>query len=66
VNSVIVITIIVPLLRGAVVGLGLGLQDIYGIKNIILHSVNNFLLPMINSVNVKNNNIIKINNIMEI
>ena len=51
-----------PLLRGAVVGLGLGLQDIYGIKNIIVHSVNNFLLPMINSVNVKNNNIIKINN----
>ena len=49
-----------PLLRGAVVGIGLGLQDIYGIKNIIVHSVNNFLLPMINSVNVKNNNIIKI------
>ena len=49
-----------PQKRGALVGLGLGLQDIYGIKNIIVHSVNNFLLPMINSVNVKNNNIIKI------
>ena len=44
-----------PQKRGALVGLGLGLQDIYGIKNIIVHSVNNFLLPMINSVNVKNN-----------
>ena len=43
----------VPLLRGAVVGIGLGLQD-----NIIIHSVNNILilLSMINSVNVKNNN----------
>jgi hypothetical protein len=43
----------VPLLRGAVVGIGLGLQD-----NIIIHSVNNILilLSMINSANVKNNN----------
>ena len=42
-----------PILRGALVGLGLGLQD-----NIIIHSVNNILilLSMINSVNVKNNN----------
>lgn len=41
-----------PLLRGAVVGIGLGLYD-----NIIIHSVNNILilLSMINSVNVKNN-----------
>ena len=39
-----------PLLRGAVVGIGLGLYD-----NIIIHSVNNILilLSMINSVNVK-------------
>ena len=39
-----------PLLRGAVVGIGLGLYDI-----IIIHSVNNILilLSMINSVNVK-------------
>jgi hypothetical protein len=44
----------VPLLRGAVVGIGLGLQD-----NIIIHSVNNILilLSMINSDNVKNNEI---------
>jgi hypothetical protein len=44
-----------PLLRGALAGLGLGLQD-----NIIIHSVNNILilLSMINSVNVKNNRII--------
>lgn len=48
-----------PQKRGALVGIGLRLQDIYGIKNIIVHSVNYFLLPMINSVNVKNNNIIK-------
>jgi hypothetical protein len=42
-----------PILRGVLVGLGLGLQD-----NIIIHSVNNILilLSMINSVNVKNNN----------
>ena len=42
-----------PLLRGAVVGIGLGLED-----NIIIHSVNNILilLSIINSVNVKNNN----------
>ena len=41
-----------PLLRGAVVGIGLGLYD-----NIIIHSVNNILilLSMINSVNVKKN-----------
>ena len=39
-----------PLLRGAVVWIGLGLYD-----NIIIHSVNNILilLSMINSVNVK-------------
>ena len=39
-----------PLLRGAVVGIGLGLYD-----NVIIHSVNNILilLSMINSVNVK-------------
>ena len=39
-----------PLSRGAVVGIGLGLED-----NIIIHSVNNILilLSMINSVNVK-------------
>ena len=43
-----------PTLRGALVGLGLGLQD-----NIIIHSVNNILilLSMINSDNVKNNEI---------
>ena len=41
-----------PLSRGAVVGIGLGLED-----NIIIHSVNNILilLSIINSVNVKNN-----------
>jgi hypothetical protein len=43
-----------PILRGALVGLGLGLQD-----NMIIQSVNNILilLSMINSDNVKNNEI---------